>query len=98
MDDSGSKSSPRTTLHVALDNAAPAAQITSPPPRAAWSDNIDVAGATVEGWTVANDDVDIARDTAGRFHSDVDVGGKDTFAIRLAHPQRGGHYYVRRRK
>ncbi|HVK75501.1 MAG TPA: hypothetical protein VM734_19360 [Kofleriaceae bacterium] len=94
----GGRSSPRTILRIEFDNAAPTAQISSPPPRAPWSDTVPVAGVTVEGWTVAVDGVAVPKDGAGRFKADVAADGKAAFAIRLAHPQHGVHYYVRRRQ
>ncbi len=95
---SGSRSSPRTGLRIGFDNAAPTAQITAPPPRAPWSDAVSVTGVTVEGWSVAVDGKPADRDGSGRFRAEVDTAGKGTFAIRLAHPQHGVHYYLRRRR
>jgi hypothetical protein len=94
----GARSSPRSTLTIAFDNALPAAQIIAPPPRAAWSDPLTVRGVTVEGWTVAVDGRPAARDGGGRFHADVAVGDRRVIAIRLAHPLHGVHYYLRRRE
>lgn len=93
----GARSSPRTTVTLAFDNAAPTAQITAPPPRAAWADPLAVRGTTVEGWSVAVEGQPAAVDASGRFRADVAVGGKRVIAIRLAHPQHGVHYYLRRR-
>ncbi|HVV85177.1 MAG TPA: hypothetical protein VHE35_19080, partial [Kofleriaceae bacterium] len=93
----GARTSPRTTLTIAFDNAAPTAQITAPPPRAAWSEPLAVRGVTVEGWSVAVDGAPAERDASGRFHADVAVGDKQVIAIRLAHPEHGVHYYLRRR-
>lgn len=94
----GARSSPRTTLTIAFDNAAPTAQITAPPPRAPWTDPLAVRGVTVEGWTVAVDGRPATRDGSGRFRADVAVGDKRVIAIRLAHPLHGVHYYLRRRE
>lgn len=95
---SGSRSSPRTTLKIAFDNAAPTAQITAPAPRAPWGDSIAITGVTVEGWSVAVDGKAADRDASGRFRAEVPAAGKSTVAVRLAHPQHGVHYYLRRRK
>jgi hypothetical protein len=95
---SGARSSPRTTLKIDFDNAAPTAQITAPPPRAPWDADVTVTGVTVEGWNVSVDGEAAARDSSGRFRATVATAGKNAFAIRLAHPQHGVHYYLRRRK
>ncbi|HUQ02497.1 MAG TPA: hypothetical protein VM261_08380 [Kofleriaceae bacterium] len=95
---SGGRSSPRTTLKIDFDNAAPTAQITAPPPRAPWDADVTVTGVTVEGWNVSIDGEAAARDSSGRFRATVAAAGKNAFAIRLAHPQHGVHYYLRRRK
>lgn len=94
----GTRSSPRTTLRIAFDNAAPTAQITAPAPRSPWADTLAITGVTVEGWSVAVDGKPAPRDHAGRFRAEVDAAGKSTIAVRLAHPQHGVHYYLRRRK
>lgn len=94
----GTRSSPRTTLKIDFDNAAPTAQITAPPPRAPWDAEVSVTGTTVEGWSVSVDGAPASRDASGRFRASVASAGKNAFAIRLAHPQHGVHYYLRRRK
>ena len=95
---SGKRTSPLTTLRIAFDNAAPTAQITAPPARAEWSDPLTVTGVTVEGWSVEVDGKAPDRDGSGRFRAQVATAGKNVIAIRLAHPQHGVHYYLRRRK
>ncbi|MBZ0236862.1 MAG: hypothetical protein K8M05_31325, partial [Deltaproteobacteria bacterium] len=94
----GGRSSPKTTLKIDFDNAAPTAQITAPAPRATWEGDVAVTGVTVEGWSVSVDGAPAARDASGRFRTTVASSGKNAFAIRLAHPQHGVHYYLRRRK
>ena len=94
----GARSSPRTTLRITFDNAAPTAQITAPSPRAPWDDTVAVTGVTVEGWSVAVDGKAADRDSSGRFRAEVAAAGKHTVAVRLAHPKHGVHYYLRRRK
>ncbi len=94
----GARSSPRTTVRIGFDNAAPTAQITAPPARAAWAATVAVSGVTVEGWSVAVDGRAAERDGSGRFRATVEADGKRTFTIRLAHPQHGVHYYLRRRR
>ncbi len=94
----GARSSARTTVKIGFDNAAPTAQITAPPARAPWTDDVAVTGVTVEGWSVAVDGKPADRDGSGRFRAEVATAGKNAFAVRLAHPQHGVHYYLRRRK
>ncbi len=94
----GNRTSPSTTVRIAFDNAAPTAQITAPPARADWADPLTVTGVTVEGWSVQVDGQPADRDGSGRFRAEVATAGKHAFAIRLAHPQHGVHYYLRRRK
>lgn len=92
------RTSPTTTLRIAFDNAAPTAQITAPPPRAEWSDPLVVTGVTVEGWSVEVAGKPADRDASGRFRAEIATAGTQAFAIRLAHPQHGVHYYLRRRR
>ena len=95
---SGNRTSPPSTLRIDFDNAAPTAQITAPPPRADWSDPVVVTGVTAEGWKVLVDGKAPDLDGSGRFRAAVPTAGKDVIAIRLAHPQHGVHYYLRRRR
>lgn len=94
----GARTSPKTTLTIGFDNASPISQITAPPPRAPWTDPLAVRGVTVEGWTASVEGVAATRDASGRFKVDVPVGDKRVIAIRLAHPDHGVHYYLRRRE
>ena len=94
----GARSSPRTTITISFDNASPISQITAPPPRAPWTDPLPVRGVTVEGWSASVEGLAAPRDASGRFRVDVPVGGKNVIAIRLAHPDHGVHYYLRRRE
>lgn len=95
---SGNRTSPPSTLRIDFDNAAPTAQITAPPPRADWSDPVVVTGVTAEGWKVLVDGKAPDLDGSGRFRAAVPTAGKDVIAIRLAHPEHGVHYYLRRRR
>jgi hypothetical protein len=95
---SGNRTSPPTIVRIDFDNAAPTAQITAPPPRADWPDPVVVAGVTAEGWKVLVDGKAPDLDASGRFRAAVPTAGKDVIAIRLAHPQHGVHYYLRRRR
>ena len=84
----GSRRSPTTTLHVGFDNASPVANVR---PIADGA----VSGTAMEGASVQVNGEDVPVDGAYRFRADV---GKraGTVVIRIAHPSRGIHYYVRR--
>jgi len=91
--------SPRTTLSVRFDNAAPTAQFFR---GAAAQENgprgaIAVDGVTVEGARVSVGGEPLAIDTHGRFRAEAKpLEGDDAVAVRLEHPRLGIHYYVRR--
>jgi hypothetical protein len=64
-----------------------------------WDPQIQVRGALMPGWTAAASGVEIPVDKQRRFNGKVDKPtGTTTLAIRLSHPQRGVHYYLRRGK
>ena len=90
-----------STLIIDFDNTAPQVYIQSPPPISSkpWEAQIRVRGALMPGWTAASSGVDLPVDKQRRFNGTVDKPeGTTTLAIRLAHPQRGVHYYLRRGK
>jgi hypothetical protein len=95
------KQSPRTTLSIRFDNAAPTAQFFRAPSPAtgdAPPGAITVDGVTVEGAKVSVDGQPLRVDGHGRFRADVaPLEGDDAIAVRLEHPRTGVHYYVRRR-
>jgi hypothetical protein len=89
--------SPTTTLAIGFDNAAPTASVREPDNGSfAPGQQVRVAGIALEGWSVAVDDVEIALDPQERFDAQVTVpASQDGLGIRLSHPSRGVHYYVR---
>jgi hypothetical protein len=97
---SDGKQSPKTTVSVRFDNAAPTAQFFRASrgsgggsPRA-----IAVDGVTVDGAKVSVGGEPVAVDGHGRFHTQATpLAGDDAVAVRLEHPRTGVHYYVRRR-
>jgi hypothetical protein len=99
VDGDPSTRSPDTTLRVAFDNAAPAAEVLQPVEGQAAGDVIHVAGNAVEGAAVSVEGVAIPLDAAFRFKGDVPAPGgehKDrSVAVRIAHPTHGVHYYLR---
>jgi len=91
--------SPKTTLNVRFDNAAPTAQFFRGGP--AGEDDGDgaiaVDGVTVEGAKVSVGGEPLAIDAHGRFRAAArPLEGDDAVAVRLEHPRLGIHYYVRR--
>lgn len=97
----GVKDTKVSTLIIDFDNTAPQVYIQSPPPisNKPWEAQVRVRGALMPGWTAASSGIEIPVDKQRRFNGTVDKPtGTTTLAIRLAHPQRGVHYYLRRGK
>ncbi len=97
----GEKDPKVSTLIIDFDNTAPQVYIQSPPAVSSkpWEPQIQVRGALMPGWTAAASGVEIPVDKQRRFVGKVDKPtGTTTLAIRLSHPQRGVHYYLRRGK
>jgi hypothetical protein len=92
------KQSPRTTLNVRFDNAAPTAQFFRMPSDAKSAHGaIAVDGVTVDGAKVSVGGEPLAVDGHGRFRAEArPLDGDDAVAVRLEHPRTGVHYYVRR--
>jgi hypothetical protein len=96
----GGKQSPKTTVSVRFDNAAPTAQFfrTSAAEPGTPRGAITVDGVTVDGAKVSVGGQPLAVDAQGRFHgASAPLDGDDAVAVRLDHPRSGVHYYVRRR-
>jgi hypothetical protein len=96
----GGEQSPKTTLTVRFDNAAPTAQFFRAPAGANKGARgaIAVDGVTVEGAKVSVGGQPLAVDAHGRFRVEAaPLEGDDAIAVRLEHPRTGIHYYVRRR-
>jgi len=85
-----------STLVIDFDQTAPQVYIESPVNGVPWSGDIDVRGAVLPGWTAAVDAVAIPLDKARRFAAKVGIPPGNALAIKLAHPTRGIHYYLRR--
>jgi hypothetical protein len=97
-DDAKRTRSPTSNLRIDFDNAAPAAEIRSPPARASAPVGglVTVAGIAIEGATVAVDGMNLPLDSQQRFRAEMAVEGRSALAIRIGHASRGIHYYVRR--
>ncbi|MEO8181786.1 MAG: hypothetical protein ABI895_23380 [Deltaproteobacteria bacterium] len=96
----GGKISRRTTANVVFDNAAPKASISTPVSVAvAPGDELTITGTALPGWDVSIEGQPAKRDAQGRFSLPVTwPRERHALAIRLSHPERGVHVYLRRRK
>jgi hypothetical protein len=96
----GVKQDKPSTLIINFDQTAPQVYIESPSNGKAFGAKVDVKGAVLPGWTAKVDVVEIPVDkNTRRFTAQVDPpSGAQALAIRLSHPQRGVHYYLRRGK
>ncbi len=87
-----------STLAIDFDNTAPQVYIEAPPNGKPWDGDIEVRGAVLPGWTAAVDPIVIPIDKQRRFTAKVGKPAGAALAIKLSHPQRGVHYYLRRPK
>jgi hypothetical protein len=89
--------SPKTTLRIDFDNAAPAANIQEPPAGTPVSGTTTVAGVAQDGAKVSVSGVELPLDAQFRFRDEGSAKpGESSLAIRIAHPKHGVHYYLRR--
>ncbi len=97
IDRNGVKDPKVSTLKIYFDNTAPQVYIQSPQYGKAWGDaDIDVRGAVLPGWVAAVEGVAIPMDKQLRFIAKVAKPPGKALAIKLSHPKRGVHYYLRR--
>lgn len=96
VDRNGVKDPKVSTLKIGFDNTAPQVYIEKPVNGAVWDAEIEVRGAVLPGWTAAVDAVTIPIDKQRRFAAKVPKPSGNALAIKLSHPQRGVHYYLRR--
>jgi len=94
---SGKLSRP-TTINVAFDNAAPTASISTPPrTRTEPGEPVTISGTMLSGWDVSVEGRPASRDAQGRFSASVPwPSERHAVAVRLSHPERGVHLYLRR--
>jgi hypothetical protein len=94
----GGAVSPRTRLSIRFDNAAPTASIRHPADGAfAAGETVTVAGIAQRGWAVRAEGRALPLDAHHRFRGAVTAPAhRSALAIRLSHPRRGVHYYLRR--
>ena len=92
------RTSPKTTVTIRFDNAAPTAQFF---PRRSGAEppapgTVSVDGVTIDGAKVSAGGRDLTVDERGRFQGTVaPLSGDDAVIVRLEHPRTGVHYYVR---
>jgi len=98
VDRDGVKQDKVSTLAIDFDQTAPQVYIESPINGQAWNGDLDVRGAVLPGWSAAVEAIAIPIDKQRRFAAKVGLPGGAALAIRLSHPQRGVHYYLRRSK
>ena len=83
---------------IDFDQSAAQVYIESPPNGQPWNGQSDVRGAVLSGWSASIDGAPLPLDRQQRFQAKVDPPQGNALAIRLAHPERGVHYYLRRAK
>ena len=98
IDRNGVKQDKVSTLTIDFDQTAPQVYIESPANGQPWSGDLDVRGAVLPGWSASVDAIAIPLDHQRRFAARVGTPSGNALAIRLSHPQRGIHYYLRRQK
>jgi hypothetical protein len=86
------------TLRISFDNTARSAYLSSPPEGSAVTgDRVLVAGATLSRSQVSVDGQTIHIDDKGRFRAETPVvPGQRAVVVRIAHPESGVHYYLRK--
>ncbi len=89
-----------STLIIDFDQTAPQVYIEAPANGKPFAAEVDVRGAVLPGWTAKVEGVEIPVDkNTRRFRAKVaPPATAQALAIRLSHPQRGVHYYLRRGK
>jgi hypothetical protein len=98
VDRDGAKQDKVSSLTIDFDQTAPQVYIESPANGQPWTGDIDVRGAVLPGWAAAVEAIAIPVDKQRRFAAKVGAPSGTALAIRLSHPQRGVHYYLRRQK
>ncbi len=98
IDRNGARDPKTSTLKVDFNNTAPQVYIEAPSEGRAWGDEIEIRGAVLPGWSASIDGVAMPIDKQRRFVGKISRPSGGAIAIRLSHPQRGVHYYLRRGK
>lgn len=87
-----------TSVQIAFDNAAPTVTLTTPVTLAAKpGDPVTLSGTALPGWDVLVEGRRPSKDAQGRFSATLPLPTeRRALAVRLSHPQRGTHLYLRR--
>ena len=94
----GGRVSRQTRVVIRFDNAAPTASLKTPGRlQVKPGGEVAIAGTAQPGWTVDVNGKKLAQDAQQRFSSKVEMpSDQRAIEVRLTHPQRGTHIYVRR--
>ncbi len=94
----GVKQDKVSTLRIDFDQSAVQVYISDPQNGKPFAGDVKIGGAVLPGWSVKVEGIDIPVDPRSRrFNASVGAPqGANALAIRLSHPQRGIHYYMRR--
>jgi hypothetical protein len=98
IDRDGIKQDKVSDLNIKFDQSSPQVYIEAPANGQRWAGDVDVHGAVLPGWSAVIEGIPLPIDDQRRFKATVGVTNGKPLAIRLAHPQRGIHYYLRRPK
>jgi hypothetical protein len=92
------KLSRRTTVVIAFDNAAPTATLNTPTKMEARpGELVTISGTALPGWDVEVEGQRPQKDRQGRFSMPTALPlERRAVAVRLSHPRRGTHLYLRR--
>ncbi len=93
-----SRTSRVTEVEIGYDNAAPVVGIVSPSEKGFdVGEAVEIAGESAPGWTASVPGGNLSVDAQNRFKGSILFQGQYRgIAIRLSHPSRGVHYYIRR--
>ncbi len=88
----------QTTVNIKFDNAAPTASLQTPVGLdAKQGEQVTISGVAQPGWSVEINGKSARLDGQQRFSQKAEMPtGDHALAVRLTHPQRGTHIYVRR--
>ena len=91
------RTSRTTTVEIRFDNAAPKASITAPGDESFGPGVVRVKGTAMAKWAVKLLGGTIEKDAQHRFVGEANyTGNYMSVTLRLSHPRRGVHYYIRR--
>ncbi|MDX2089644.1 MAG: hypothetical protein SFX73_17445 [Kofleriaceae bacterium] len=97
LEKDGVKDPKVSSFKFEFDNTTPQVYIQEPVNGKPWAEEILVRGAVLAGWSASVNDANIPIDAQRRFTVRVPKPtAARALSIRLSHPQRGVHYYLRR--